>query len=57
MALIDNLLVETVGSTRFSYVTDAAELIAVELSKNVDDRYLQMSGRKLMGTYSDQLMV
>lgn len=50
MSLIDNLLVETDSSTRFSYVTDAAELMAVELSKNVDVNFLDGSGKILYGT-------
>jgi hypothetical protein len=53
ISLIDNLLVETDSSTRFSHVTDAAELIAVELNKNVDNQYLDMSGNRLMGTASN----
>lgn len=52
LSLIDNLLVETDSSTRFSYITDAAELMAIELNKNVDDRYLDMSGKRLIGTSS-----
>lgn len=50
MSLIDNLLVETDSSTRFSYVTDCAELIAVELSKNVDYNFFHGTGKILYGT-------
>lgn len=50
MSLIDNLLVETDSSTRFSYVTDCAELMAVELSKNVDYNFMEGTGKILYGT-------
>lgn len=52
-ALIDNLLVETDSSTRFSYVTDVAELLSVELNKNVDNQYLDNTGSMLFGAASD----